>query len=224
MKNFTEKTAENCTAFINSLIGQLLSENKMSFSELKPENTALIIVDVVNGFIREGAMSSPQIAGIIPPIVELMKQCNSKEIPIVALADCHKKNCAEFNSFPPHCIEKTSESELVDEIIKAGGYIKLKKNSTNGFHEKEFMQCLIQNPQTNTYVVTGDCTDICVLQLCLSLKTWFNSQNRNVDIIVPLNCVETYDAPAHNSDFMNLAAYKLMLDSGIKFVSSIEKD
>jgi nicotinamidase-related amidase len=224
MKKFTEKTPENCLTFINGLISQLSSEGEMSFSELKPENSALIIVDVVNGFIREGAMASSQISGIIPSVVELMKLCNSKDIPIVAFADCHKKNCAEFSSFPPHCIENTSEAELVDEIIKAGGYIKLKKNSTNGFHEKEFLQCLIQNPQTNTYIVTGDCTDICVLQLCLSLKTWFTAQNRNVNIIVPLDCVETYDSPEHNSDFMNLAAYKLMLDSGIKFVSSIKKD
>ena len=222
MKKFTEKTADSCALFLNSLIDQISSEGKISFSDLKPENTALIIVDVVNGFIREGTMASAQIAGIIPPITGLMRLCNAAEIPIVAFADCHKENCTEFKSFPPHCIENTSEAELVDEIIKAGGYFKLKKNSTNGFHEKEFMQCLVQNPQTNTYIVTGDCSDICVLQLCLTIKTWFTSQNKNVNIIVPLNCIETYDSQSHNSDFMNIAAYKIMLDSGIKFVNSIE--
>ena len=221
MRELTEKTFDSCTPFLKSLIEQVSGYEEMSFSSLSPENTALIVVDVVNGFIREGAMASPQIASIIPYITSLMDKCNRKEIPIVAFADSHRDNCAEFKSFPPHCLEKTSESELVDEVKKAGGYIKLCKNSTNGFHAKEFQECLVTNPQTNTYIVTGDCTDICVMQLCLTLKTWFNAANKNVDIIVPLNCVETYNAENHNSDFMNIAAIKMMADCGIKIVSRI---
>lgn len=221
MKEINEKTFESCSDFIKKLIEQTSSYKSMSFSEFNPDNTALIVVDVVNGFIREGAMSSPQIASIIPDIVKLMNKCNSKEIPIVAFADTHKPDSIEFNSYPPHCIKNTSEAELVDEVKKAGGYIKIDKGSTNGFHELVFQQCLITNPQTNTFIITGDCTDICVLQLCLTLKTWYTSNNKNVNIIVPLNCVETYNAPEHNSDFMNLVAIKLLSDNGITIVKEI---
>lgn len=223
MRKFSTKTPENCKEAVCGIIDEIKSLPSMSIFEFAPEKTAMIVVDVVNGFIHEGAMASPLVEDIVPNVASLMEMCNALEIPVVAFADCHKADCAEFSAFPPHCIENTSESELVDELKKVGGYFLLKKNSTNGFHEKSFKQCLMQNPQTNTFIVTGDCTDICVLQLCLALKTWYTQQNKVVEIIIPVNCVETYDAPGHDADFMNITAYKLMKDSGIKFVAEIKK-
>lgn len=222
MKNITAKSLDSASQALKAIADEISALPEMNFSDIKKDNAVLIIVDVVNGFVREGAMSSLDIESIIPNTAALMKKFNDNEMPIVAFADCHKKDCAEFKSFPEHCVDGTSESELVDELKKEGGYFLLKKNSTNGFHEKEFMQCLIQNPQTNTIIVAGDCTDICVLQLCLTMKTWYTQQNRSVDIIVPVDCVETYDAPNHNGVLMNIAAYKLMSDSGIKFVKTIK--
>lgn len=221
MRKFSAQTPDNCKNAVVELINEINGLPTMSLSDFAPEKTAMIVVDVVNGFIREGAMASPLVEDIISEVAKLMDMCNKAEIPVVAFADCHKDNCAEFTSFPPHCIENTSESELVDELKKVGGYFLMKKNSTNGFHEKIFKQCLIQNPTTNTFIVVGDCTDICVMQFCLALKTWYTQQDRNVDIIIPVNAVETYDAPGHDADFMNIAAYKLMKDSGIKFVKEI---
>ena len=222
MRNFSAQTPDNCKNAVIELINEINGLPTMSLSDFAPEKTALIVVDVVNGFIREGAMASPLVEGIIPEVAKLMTMCNKAEIPVVAFADCHKEDCSEFASFPPHCIENTSESELVDELKKVGGYFLMKKNSTNGFHEKIFKQCLIQNPTTNTFIVVGDCTDICVMQFCLTLKTWYTQQNRNIDIYIPVNAAETYDAPNHDADFMNIAAYKLMKDSGIKFVKEIK--
>lgn len=222
MRKFSAQTPDNCKNAVIELIDEINGLSSMSLSDFAPEKTAMIVVDVVNGFIREGAMASPLIESIIPEVASLMDKCIKAEIPVVAFADCHKEDCAEFASFPPHCIENTSESELVDELKKVGGYFLMKKNSTNGFHEKIFKQCLIQNPTTNTFIVVGDCTDICVMQFCLALKTWYTQQNVKVEIVVPINAVETYDAPNHDADFMNIAAYKLMKDSGIKFVKEIK--
>ncbi|MDE7278127.1 MAG: cysteine hydrolase [Oscillospiraceae bacterium] len=222
MRKFSTKTPDICRETVCGLISEIKELSPMDFSELVPEKTALIVVDVINGFIREGAMSSSIIEGIVPNVVKLMEKFKDAGIPVAAFADCHSENCAEFASFPQHCLSGTSESELVDELKEVGGYFLIKKNSTNGFHEKDFMHELVRNPKINTFVVVGDCTDICVMQLCLTLKTWFTAQDRTSEIIVPMNCVETYDSPDHNADFMNIAAYKLMKDSGIKFVSEIK--
>lgn len=221
MRKFSQNTPENCKAAVCGIIDEINALPTMSLSELSPEKTALIVVDVVNGFIREGAMSSPLIESIIPTVAALMESCKSRGIPVAAFADCHKEGCAEFASFPPHCLENTSESELADELKAVGGYLLIKKNSTNGFHEEQFKTFLSGIPDTDTFIVTGDCTDICVLQFCLALKTWFTKQDKQVRIIVPVNCVETYDAPYHDADFMNIAAYKLMKDSGVAFVSAV---
>lgn len=222
MRKFSTTTPDDCGRVVSGLIAEIRSLPQTDISELVPEKTALIIVDVVNGFIREGAMASPLVEDIVKPTARLAEECLKRGIRTAALADCHAPDCAEFASFPPHCVEGTAESELVDELKALDGYFLIKKNSTNGFHEKEFAHALISSPAVDTFIVAGDCTDICVLQLCLTLKTWFTRQNRQSEIIVPINCVETYDSPDHNADFMNIAAYKLMKDSGIKFVSEIK--
>ena len=221
MRKFSQQTIDNCKKAASDIVDEINGLPALSISELDPERSLLVIVDIVNGFVREGAMASPLVEDIIPPVVSLMGKCQEKKIPSVAFADCHAADCAEFSSFPPHCVKDTSESEIVDEIKKAGGYTLIEKNSTNGFHERSFTEYMDGRSSVDTFIVTGDCTDICVLQFCLTLKTRYTAQNKNIDIIIPVNCVETYDAPWHDADFMNIAAYKLMKDSGIRFVSEI---
>lgn len=218
---FTENSTSRIAAEAQSLLDEIASLPEMKLSAVSKKSAMAVFVDIVNGFIREGAMASARIEDIIKPNAKLLSACTHAGILTAAFADCHKENAAEFLSFPPHCIENTSESEVVDELKAAGDYILIPKNSTNGFHEKKFRDLLECHPEIDTFIVTGDCSDICVMQFCLSLKTYFTQKNEAVSIIVPVNCVETYDAPYHSSDFTNLAAYKLMKDSGIRFVSAV---
>lgn len=217
---FTENASERISAEAAALMSEISSLPALEFSSLDKEKTLAVFVDIINGFINEGAMSSERVGDIIEPNAKLLKKCVSEGIPAAAFADCHKPDAAEFLSFPPHCVENTSESEIVDELKAIGGYTLIPKNSTNGFHEEKFRSLLGQH-DADVFVVTGDCTDICVLQFCLALKTYFTQKNKNVKIIIPISCVETYDAPFHSSDLANLAAYKLLKDSGITFVSEI---
>lgn len=218
---FTENCLERIAGDVKGLYDEINALPSASISDFDSKRTVAVFVDIINGFIREGAMSAPRIGDIIPHNVELLKKCNAKGILSVAFADCHSEGAAEFLSFPPHCIRGTSESEVVEELKSIGGFELIPKNSTNGFHEEKFREVLRNNPDADHFIVTGDCTDICVLQFCLGLKTHFTMNDRAVDIIIPISCVETYDAPFHGSDFTNLAAYKLLKDSGITFVKEI---
>ncbi len=218
---FTDNRTERINTEAQSLYDEVSTLDKLDISSLEASETMAVFVDIVNGFIREGAMASERIVDIIEPNVRLLEMCSRAGIAAVAFADCHRPDAAEFLSFPPHCIDGTSESRIVEELEKKGGYYLIPKNSTNGFHEKKFRDIMEIRSEVKNFIVTGDCTDICVMQFCLSLKTYFIQRDENIRIIVPVNCVETYDAPYHSSDFANLAAYKLMKDSGIEFVSGI---
>lgn len=209
---------ESAESFLRASAEEINSLKSISLREVIPERTMLVVIDIVNGFVREGAMASLRIEDIIPPTVQLMKKCAAEGISITAFADCHNRDCIEFEAFPPHCIKGTSESEIVDEIKAQGGYTLIEKNSTNGFHEDKFREILSDK---DTFIISGDCTDICVMQFCLTLKTYMTANNKKCRIIIPADCIETYDAPAHSGDFMNIAAYKLMSCSGIEFVSEI---
>ena len=113
MRKFSAQTPDNCKNVVIELINEINGLPTMSLSDFAPEKTAMIVVDVVNGFIREGAMASPLVEDIIPAVAKLMDKCNKAEIPVVAFADCHKEDCSEFASFPPHCIETLPKVSLL---------------------------------------------------------------------------------------------------------------
>ena len=48
------------------------------------------MVDIINGFINEGALHDNNIAGIIPQVEKLLKYAVANDIPAVAFADCHR--------------------------------------------------------------------------------------------------------------------------------------
>ena len=68
-------------------------------------------------------------------------------------------------------------------------------------------------------MVTGCCTDICVMQFVLTLKAAWNQADRPVEIIVPRQLVETYDAPGHSGELMGGAALVSMLGNGVRVVN-----
>jgi len=198
----------------------IYSDKNLNLSELEPDKTLLVIVDMINGFVNEGVLASPRIRKIIPSVSEIISKCHEKNIGIIAFADCHTENSAEFESFPVHCIKDTPESELIDEIKNEVSTV-IFKNSTNGFHAPEFQKFISENPQIENFIVCGDCTDICVHNFCITLKTYFNQIDKKSRIIVPLNAVETYDGGIHNADFMNLSALMIMKTNGIELAKEV---
>ncbi|MEW8993672.1 isochorismatase family protein [Clostridium sp.] len=121
------------------------------------------------------------------------------------------------------CIANTIESELIEELkVYTKNNKIIKKNSTNGFHAKEFQQWLKENPNINNFIVTGVCTDIYVETFAISFITYFNEINEEKNIIVPMNLVETYDLGMHNADLMNLIGLYKMEINDINIVRYIE--
>lgn len=200
-----------------------ISEAKLlKISELIPGHTALIMIDMINGFAREGALHSPRVADLIAQIAALSQKCSDLGIVKLAFADCHSEASPEFQSFPTHCLSGTSESEIVDELKEIGGYTLFPKNSTNGFLEETFQNWLRNHPQIDTFILTGDCTDICIQQFATTLKAWFNKQDLNVRIIVPIDAVQTYDLGLHHGDLTHIMALFTMMGAGIEIVKTIE--
>jgi nicotinamidase-related amidase len=194
----------------------------LSFDDFDKEDTALVIVDMVNGFAKEGLLSSPRIRSIIDPITGLLKKFKEKDMTVIAFADAHKPDSIELTNFPEHCIAGTYESEVVEELQSIGGYTLFPKNSVNGFLEDAFLEWYGRHDRIKNWIVTGDCTDICILNFALTLKNDRNRRNKESRVIVPLSMVETYDGEGHNAEFMNLSAAAIMLNQGIEIVKNIE--
>lgn len=56
----------------------------ITLDQLDPQKTALVIIDMVNGFAREGALYSARIAELIAEITRITERCIDATIPIIA--------------------------------------------------------------------------------------------------------------------------------------------
>jgi nicotinamidase-related amidase len=195
----------------------------MEIEKLKKAKRLLIVIDMINGFVKEGPLADPHIQTIVPEIVRLVEEFLESGDIVVAFKDAHEKGCMEFKYFPEHCLKGTKESELIDELkVYENRMIVFEKNSTSGFMVPGFIDFL-KNLKMLIEMVTAGCEiDHCVINFDIPAKNYFNENNRDVNVIVPENAVETYDAPWHNREEYTDMAFKLMKQSGIQLVKRYE--
>ena len=201
-----------------SLLNNLENLSSINLNDFDLNKTGLFIVDMNNGFAKEGALSSPRVEKIIKPIADFSKVLSSKINTIVAFTDTHDKNSVELKSYPSHCLRGDKESEVVEELLDIPNMEIIEKNSTNGF----FAMDIEKYKNLDNFIVVGCCTDICVYQFVLTLKTYFNQNNLDKNIIVPISLVETYDIDeVHSGDMLNTIFLNSMIQNGINVVKEI---
>ena len=153
-----------------------------------------IVVDVLNGFCKEGNLASPHCAGAIPRIRRILERRLQADDALIFLADTHDPHDREFEVFPVHCVRGTHEAEVVDELqdLVLRGHL-IRKRRYSGFFETDLEDRLRRlAPQTVT--VVGVCTDICVMHTVADLR------NRDYQVVVVREGVETFDGPGHPHD------------------------
>ncbi|MGL6105295.1 isochorismatase family cysteine hydrolase [Romboutsia sp.] len=189
-----------------------------SISSLNLKSTDIFIVDMNNGFARNGALYSPRVESLINPIFNFVKPLAKEVNSIIAFTDTHTADSLELKSYPSHCLENHIESEIVDELKLIDNIQVIPKNSTNGF----FALDKIDFDTIENIIIVGDCTDICIYQFAITLKSYFNQHNMNKNVIVPMNLVDTYDIPGvHPAELLNIVFLNSMLQNGIKVVKDI---
>lgn len=197
-----------------------------------PKKTTVVSVDVVNGFCHKGNLASPRIKEIIAPIVQLFT--NSYKLGLrnfVLIQDTHDHKAVEFSTYPPHCEVGSEESDTVPEIKNlpfADLFKIIKKNSISPSYRTGFDKWLEDHKEVDTFIVVGDCTDICVYLLALHLKVYADAYNMKRRIIVPANCVDTYDLPVaeaqkigavpHDAEFLHRVFLYHMRLNGVEVV------
>ena len=200
------------------------------------QETALLSIDVVNGFCREGNLASPRVGRIVEPIVRLFKTAEQLGIDhYVLLQDCHPADSKEFSIYPEHCTEGSEEAKTVAELRDLPHSFKFRvfpKTTIDPSLEKEFVDWLAGHDTLRQFLVVGDCTDICVYELALFLKTRAVKRNRSSNIVVPANCVDTYDIAVeavrgtrilpHPADVLHAVFLYHMQLNGIQIVAGIE--
>ncbi len=230
-------TAEKAKPFLDWLDQWFANLQPLSLAQVtrEPQRVALISVDLINGFAYEGNLASPRVAALIPTVAELFRRaydCGVRNL--ILIQECHSANAEEFKAYGPHGICGTSEAEMVPELAAlpfAKEFVIVHKNSLHSIVDTTMEQWLAQHPEVDTFIVVGDCTDLCAYDLSMDLKLRANQRDRAWRVIVPENCVQTYDLPVphaerigalpHDGDLQHRMFLYMMALNGIQVVKEL---
>ena len=193
----------------------------LSTKELK--DPVIFVVDMIEGFVHEGALHDEAIHAATMHIESLIRDAEQR---VIFIADSHPPKTREFISYPSHCVIGTKESQVIQELQP---YVQelMRKNSTNTFTCPDFQLFLKERLKNyRDIVITGCCTDICILQFALCLNAWLNEHNKTEQrIIIPLSCVDTYHiAGVHDAVSCNEFSIRNMEANGICIFSKLERE
>jgi nicotinamidase-related amidase len=200
-----------------------------------PSTTGIFSVDLINGFLREGALASDRIDQLTDPVLRLLHRAWDYGVRhYVFLQDAHTPDNPEFRAYPPHCIAGTAESEMIPEIARlpfADAFRIIEKNSLHPAVETTFNDLWDEQRHITTAIVIGDCTDLCVNHLAMHLRMRANALGlQQFEVVIPADCVDTFDIPesdvvepgdAHPGDFFHEVFLYHLASNGIRVVRSI---
>lgn len=180
----------------------------------------LVVVDMVNGFIKEGLLADPGISRIIPRIKDLVERyTDDEDKKVLFFRDSHPDDAVEFRTYPPHCIEGTLETEIVDELKTfADDNLVYFKNSTNGMFARGFIPDLVKMENLESVIVTGCLSEVCVKQFAVSLRKYFDEYNIDIPVYVDPTGIDTYNSEGHLADVVTEMALKDMEENGVKIL------
>lgn len=192
-----------------------------------PERAGLIVVDVVNGFCTVGAgplapvAPDARIAGMVATVAATARRFLDAGRPVFALLDTHEAGRPE-PPYPPHCIRGSGQELLVPELTfleDAPGATLIEKDVINGAvgavaadGSNALYGWILEN-RLEAVVVVGICTDICNLDLAVTL---LSARNHYLDGRPMLGALKdvvayepgsaTYDLPAQAAAALGLPA------------------
>ena len=108
----------------------------------------------------------------------------------------------------------------------------MRKNSISSSIGTELDAWLNAHHQhVDTFVVVGDCTEICVFDLAMHLRLRANAYSYPLRVIVPANCVQTYDLSVdraknlgimpHDGELLHTVLLYQMAPNGIEVVAGL---
>jgi nicotinamidase-related amidase len=200
-----------------------------------PERVAVLSIDMINGFCKEGPLSGPRVGALIAPVVATFARAHALGVrSFVLTQDTHDPNTPEFGAYPPHCIAGTPESQTVSEIAAlpfAEQIAVFEKNSLSSHLGTSLGAWLRERPVLDTFVIIGDCTDLCVYSAAMHLRLEANALNLRRRVIVPAAAVDTFDTPvgvardlgiyAHDADLHHVLFLHHMAQNGVEVVGEL---
>lgn len=156
------------------------------------KQTALVIIDMLNDFLRLGAsLEVPAAREIIPTIQRAREAAYQAGAKVIYICDNHIPDDPEFAEWPPHAVIGTAGAEVIPELAPRAEDIFVPKRYLLPFYNTELEQRLQEN-DIKRIVLTGVLTDICIYHTAADAKM------RGYEIIVLTDGVAALSDEDHN--------------------------
>ena len=156
--------------------------NFQSEIALPADQTALIIVDMQNDFVKEGGrLVVPDAGATIPTIQQLLTNARSAGVHVAYTQDTHFDNDPEWAIWPEHCRHNSWGWQIVDELAPQPDDLICQKSRYDGFYGTWLDHFLGSVWKVENTVIVGTVSSICVLHTAASAGLrWYN-------VVVPAN-------------------------------------
>ncbi len=137
---------------------------------IDPAKTAMIVVDMQNDFVAEGAMlRSAQAAAMVPRLAETLAFCRVKGVKIIYTAHVHRKDGCDMglydDLYPPiadrlSLVDGTPGVDIFAALAPAPDEHVVKKHRYSGFFGTD-LDIILREWGVDTVVVTGTTIENC---------------------------------------------------------------
>jgi len=128
------------------------------------EREALLICDMLNDFVREGApLEVPETRRIIPAIQREIARARAAGNEIVYIVEQHATDDREFLRYgwPPHGIAGTDGAQIINELKPEPADTTVGKTTYSGFHGTK-LDAFLKSRGIRRIRLTGCVTHICI--------------------------------------------------------------
>lgn len=134
--------------------------------EIRPQECALVVVDMQEGFVRPGPMWVPQAQRVLPRIARAAKACHELSVPVIFTAAIYLPQ--HPNDTMGYCApvargilaEGSTDVHIAEELLAEGDYVVDTKYTYNAFFGTE-LNARLGARRVRTVIVTGTMTNYC---------------------------------------------------------------
>lgn len=140
------------------------------FDRIDPRKTAMIVVDMQNDFVAEGALlQSRQAAQMVSKLASTLKFCREQGVRVVYTAHVHRKDGCDMglydDLYPPIAeraalVDGTKGVEIFPELAPAPGEHVIKKHRYSGYFATD-LDLILREWGVDSVVICGTTTENC---------------------------------------------------------------
>jgi len=135
-----------------------------------PEKTAMIVVDMQNDFVREGAgIEVPNARAIVPDLDRLLKVCRAHTIPVIYIHHVIRGGNIDAGRLADHhelirdskaLIAGTDNVEIYEAIKPEADDLLVAKPRYSAFYGTD-LEAILRSKGIDTLIVSGTVTNVC---------------------------------------------------------------